>query len=63
MNYDIVFSILKDKLSIVLFENISKETCIQIYDFIIKHKMHIRDHKILSNRNKTQYLRFHHKLR
>ena len=45
MNYDIVFSILKDKLSIVIFENISKETCIQIYDFIIKHKtiLHISE--------------------
>ena len=45
MNYEVVFSILQDKLSIVLFDKIDKETCIQIYDFIIKYKtiLHISE--------------------
>ena len=44
-NYTIVLSILTDIVSVKLFEKIDKETCIQIYDFIIKYKtiLHISD--------------------
>ena len=45
VNYDIVLSILKDAVSVALFESINKEMCIYIYDFIIKYKtiLHISD--------------------
>ena len=38
VNYEIVLSILKDAVSVALFESIDKEMCIYIYDFIIKYK-------------------------
>jgi len=38
-NYEIVTSILKDIVSVKLFESVDKETCIHIYDFIIKYKI------------------------
>ena len=45
INYEIVLSILKDAVSVALFESIDKEMCIHIYDFIIKYKtvLHISD--------------------
>jgi len=45
VNYEIVLSILKDAVSVALFESINKEMCIYIYDFIIKYKtiLHISD--------------------
>ena len=45
VNYEIVLSILKDAVSVALFESIDKEMCIHIYDFIIKYKtvLHISD--------------------
>ena len=45
VNYEIVLSILKDAVSVALFESIDKEMCIYIYDFIIKYKtvLHISD--------------------
>jgi hypothetical protein len=45
VNYEIVLSILKDAVSVALFESIDKEMCIYIYDFIIKYKtvLHIND--------------------
>jgi curved DNA-binding protein CbpA len=45
VNYEIVLSILKDAVSVALFESINKEMCIHIYDFIIKYKnvLHISD--------------------
>jgi hypothetical protein len=44
-NLDIVLSILKDIVSVKLFETVDKETSIKIYDFIIKYKniLHISD--------------------
>lgn len=38
VNYEIILSILKDAVSVALFESIDKEMCIYIYDFIIKYK-------------------------
>ena len=45
VNYEIIISILKDAVSVALFESIDKEMCIYIYDFIIKYKtvLHISD--------------------
>ena len=45
VNYEIILSILKDAVSVALFESIDKEMCIYIYDFIIKYKtvLHISD--------------------
>jgi hypothetical protein len=45
VNYEIIISILKDAVSVALFESIDKEMCIYIYDFIIKYKtvLHIND--------------------
>jgi hypothetical protein len=42
---DIILSILTEKFSIALFESIDKETCMQIYDILIKYKdsLHISE--------------------
>ena len=45
VKYEIILSILKDVVSLALFESIDKEMCIHIYDFIIKYKtvLHISE--------------------